>query len=117
MLIIEVHEVSLICADDEFIVVQVRAPLLDGHEIGHAFFLICGKATVLGAERLAHVGDRVPILPKDSANAISACISVDHELLTEIWKLQHGCRCELQFQSVKHLLRVTCPNKLVVFLE
>lgn len=56
----EVHQAFLVSVDDEFAVLQVRSPLVDGNDHSQVFLLVGGEALVTWRQCFAHESDGVP---------------------------------------------------------
>jgi hypothetical protein len=63
-----------------------------------------------------HIGNDSPILHQNTTRSLSGCITIDHEVLSDIRQGKNRSGDKLLFQSLETKLTLGCPLKLIGLL-
>jgi hypothetical protein len=66
---------------------------------------------------IGRVGNDSPILHQNRTKSLSRCITIDHEVLSDIRQGKNRSGGKLLFQSLETKLTLGCPLKLIGLLQ
>ena len=81
----EVLEAVVVGFDEEATAPQVRSPMTHGVDEANKLSLVCRERAMARCHRAAEEGDRVAVLDEHRAKAMGRGITLDVELLGEVW--------------------------------